>query len=363
MSAFKPARLITCLVPLERIVEAEGFNPRTNYGQEDGSFAELVASIREHGVLQAPLVRETQEGGHYTIIGGHRRVRAAREVGLEALTVSVLPWIEDSLIADLPLALIENLHRKSLDPIERAQGLKRLVDAGLSIDEVAAAVGLGRSYVVEQLQLLLLPESVQKSVTAKDLTVTSARMIAGGVRQGLSATRATSIAKKAASENLTAYDTRALVSEAVGRSQGPELRTPSELILAVPYSKKPLVDWALRRYGSLAGALEALQEMSGTAPKVEESSDRLVTGSHRDPMAVVREARSRRWQEVLVGYQVTTGALRATPTGPLAPGFVLICTIYATGAVHVPMTASGPGRSLGERIKDSIEGPKRAGLK
>lgn len=351
----------TRTVLLSSLVEEPGFNPRSDYGEADGSFAELVESIRTRGVLQPPLVRESRGKERYTIVIGHRRVRAAREAGFVEITVCVLPWVE--AVDDFPLALIENLHRKDLNPIERAKGYQRLVDTGLSTHEISRLIGIAQTSVWDSLQLLGLPQSVQKSVSERTLGVTAAQSIARGVKQGLSQTRATSIAKQARTENLTAYDTRALVAQAVGREEPQEPRTPSELILAVPYSKKPIVEWALRRFGSLDRALEALHELSvgTTQPKAEEES--AVVGTARDPLAVVRAAQSRRWPEILVGYSASTGALRATPTGPLPVGFALICTLLPSGRVHIPMTASGAGRTLGERIKDNIEGPRRAGIK
>ena len=203
-------------------------------------------------------------------------------------------------------------------------------------------------------------------MSAGSLSQQAALGVARGMKEGLPKAQAANIAREAARENLTAYEVKEKVNRAVGTPM-PALRAPSEIILAIPSSKKPLVDWTLRQYGSLASALEALQSYHQGRPVGETSApDKsvpigadAVMGTYRDPMDVVRSAKRRGWPEVFVGFNGTTGALLAAPRGPLPSGFVLICVVLENGAVQIPMTANGRGRTIGEGIKDSFMGPNR----
>jgi ParB family chromosome partitioning protein len=132
--------------------------PRRRFG--DAEMATLTASIREHGVLQPVLVAETLDG--YQLIAGERRVRAALAAGLDRIP-AVVRHLDDR--ERLELALIENLQREDLDPIESAHGFRRLIDDfGLTHEAIAERVGRARSTVANTLRLLDLAPVVQAAI-------------------------------------------------------------------------------------------------------------------------------------------------------------------------------------------------------
>jgi ParB family chromosome partitioning protein len=139
------------------------------------ALAELEASIRVHGVLQPIVVRAVGDG--FEIIAGERRWRASQAAGLKAIPAIVRDGVEDREM--LELALIENLQRADLDPIEKARGFRELVERGLSQDQVAKQVGLQRSTVANFLRLLELAEPVQKAVTEGLISMGHARALLG----------------------------------------------------------------------------------------------------------------------------------------------------------------------------------------
>ena len=148
------------------------FQPRAPI--DDGELNELVASIRRQGVLQPILVRPNAAApGHYQIIAGERRWRAAKLAGL----ATVPCFIRDMPDTDASAAaLVENLQRKDLNPIEEAEGFRRLIeDFGLTQEELGSAIGKSRSHVANLLRLLGLPPKVIDYVRAGTLTAGHAR--------------------------------------------------------------------------------------------------------------------------------------------------------------------------------------------
>jgi ParB family chromosome partitioning protein len=147
--------------------------PRRRFGEVE--MAALIASVREHGVLQPILVAETFDG--YQLIAGERRVRAAAAAGLERIP-AVVRELDDR--ARLELALVENLQREDLDPIEAAHGFRRLIDEfGFSHEEVAERVGRARSTVANTLRLLELAPSVQAAIVDRQITEGHGRALGG----------------------------------------------------------------------------------------------------------------------------------------------------------------------------------------
>jgi ParB family chromosome partitioning protein len=145
--------------------------PRKDFNPE--ALEELAQSIRRKGIIQPVLVEK--KGDSFLIIAGERRYRAAQIAGLAEVPVVVRDFTEDD---KLEIALIENLQREDLNPIEEAAAYKRLVDEkGLSQDEVADAVGKNRSTVANSLRLLKLPEDMQKSLVSGEITAGHARAI------------------------------------------------------------------------------------------------------------------------------------------------------------------------------------------
>jgi ParB family chromosome partitioning protein len=159
-------------IPLGRIRE----NPRQpRQRMADDALATLAASIREHGVIQPILVTETIDG--YQLVAGERRVRAARMAGLERIP-AVIRQLADQ--QQLELALVENLQREDLDPIEAARAYRQLIDEfAFSQEDLAARVGRARSTVANTLRLLDLHDAVQDAVANGSITEGHARALGG----------------------------------------------------------------------------------------------------------------------------------------------------------------------------------------
>lgn len=176
LSALIPQRAAGQPGPVEVAVDRvrpNPFQPRHHF--DEAELATLTASIREHGVLQPILVTETIDG--YQLVAGERRWRAARAAGLERIP-AVVRQLDDR--ARLELALIENLQREDLDPIEAAQGFRRLIDEfGFSHEAIAARVGRARSTVANTIRLLDLAPSVQTAIAERRLTEGHGRALGG----------------------------------------------------------------------------------------------------------------------------------------------------------------------------------------
>lgn len=143
----------------------------------EAGLEELAASIKAHGLLQ-PVVVTREPGGGYHLIAGERRWRAAQRAGLERIPAVVRQAGDDA--DQLALALIENLQREDLTPIEEARAYHHLrIEAGLSQEEIASRVGKDRSTVANALRLLQLPLAVQERVDAGSLSAGHARALAG----------------------------------------------------------------------------------------------------------------------------------------------------------------------------------------
>lgn len=146
--------------------------PRTHFDSE--RFAELVHSIREFGVLQ-PVVVRTNDNGDYELIMGERRTRAAREAGLTSIPAIVRDTADENLLRD---ALLENLHRSELNPLEEASAYQQLLeDFGITHEELATRIGRSRPQISNTIRLLKLPVPVQQRVAAGVLTAGHARAI------------------------------------------------------------------------------------------------------------------------------------------------------------------------------------------
>lgn len=145
--------------------------PRTHFNETE--LEELSESIREHGVLQPLLVRK--KGKRYEIIAGERRYQASKIAGLKELPVIVMD-VDDQAVMEL--ALIENLQRSDLNPIEEARGYKQLIKAsGMTQEALSKAVSKSRSTITNSLRLLDLPEAVQEYLYEGKLTAGHARAI------------------------------------------------------------------------------------------------------------------------------------------------------------------------------------------
>jgi ParB family transcriptional regulator, chromosome partitioning protein len=158
--------------PIESI-EPNPYQPRQEF--DNAALEELAASIKEKGVITPILVSKSEDG--YRLIAGERRWRAAQKAGLERIPVVVR---ESTPIESLELALIENIHRRDLNPIEEAQAFKRwLEDTDTTQDILAQKVGKDRSTISNLLRLLNLPKEIQKDIIDGRLSMGHARVLAG----------------------------------------------------------------------------------------------------------------------------------------------------------------------------------------
>ncbi|QHI98878.1 ParB/RepB/Spo0J family partition protein [Xylophilus rhododendri] len=152
------------------------YQPRTR--MDEGALYELAESIKAQGIMQPILVRRLATGenaGKYEIIAGERRFRAARLAGLDSVPVLVRDVPDEAAAA---MALIENIQREDLNPLEEAQGLQRLVkEFGLTHEQAAQSVGRSRSAASNLLRLLALAEPVQTMLMAGDLDMGHARAL------------------------------------------------------------------------------------------------------------------------------------------------------------------------------------------
>jgi ParB family transcriptional regulator, chromosome partitioning protein len=149
------------------------FQPRTI--MDDGRLEELAKSIRANGIIQPIVVR--QAGAGYEIVAGERRWRASQRAGLLKVPVVVRDIPEDRLLA---VALIENIQREDLNPIEEANAYRRLIDElHLTQEQIAESVGKDRSSVANYLRLLKLPHEVRENLAGGELSMGHARALAG----------------------------------------------------------------------------------------------------------------------------------------------------------------------------------------
>ena len=207
-------------VPIESI-SPNPYQPRQDMHAD--SLEELAVSIREHGVLQ-PLVVTGSGNGTYALIAGERRWRAARLAGLDTVPIIVKEATSSEM---LELALVENLQRSDLNPIEAASAYRSLVEEfGLNQEEVAARVGKSRSAVSNSLRLLTLPPEVQQSLLLGMIQEGHARAIlqvpdaAGQLR----------LLEHAVADGLSVRQVEALarrMSEAAGQDEEPTKPTPA----------------------------------------------------------------------------------------------------------------------------------------
>jgi ParB family chromosome partitioning protein len=199
-------------VPISQI-QANRYQPRSYFDEE--SLAGLTASIRELGVLQPVLVRKL-DTDRYELVAGERRWRAAKRAGLQVIPI-VMREITDEL--SLQHALVENLHRENLNPLEEAAGYQQLIeDFDLTQEEVAQRVGKSRSAVANLLRLFQLPPQVQKLVGEGRLSAGHAKALLGTPDRAFQE----SLANRIVSDSLTVRD-----AEEVIRKQNERPASPS----------------------------------------------------------------------------------------------------------------------------------------
>jgi ParB family chromosome partitioning protein len=193
------------------LIDPNPFQPRVT--MDPAGLEELRDSISNHGVLQPIVVRKME--GRYQIVSGERRWRAARLAGLERI-----PAVQREVVSDnemLELALVENVQRRDLDPLERARGFKALMEGlGITQEAVAVKVGLKRATVANHLRLLELPDKVQQAVGKGLLSMGHARALLG-----LSTSeQIEGLMEQCVRKDLSVRDVERLVRDQVQRSAG-----------------------------------------------------------------------------------------------------------------------------------------------
>ena len=191
------------------------FQPRTH--MDDDRIEELSRSIRANGIIQPIVVRKVEKG--YEIIAGERRWRAAQRAGLLKVPVVVREIPEEKLLA---IALIENIQREDLNPIEEAAAYRRLADEfHLTQEQIAEAVGKDRSSIANYLRLLRLPPEVRANVASNALSMGHARALLA-----LSDVNAQlRVARDIVARNLSVRETEALVKKAAEPASGKPEKT------------------------------------------------------------------------------------------------------------------------------------------
>lgn len=203
-------------MPLSAI-HANPFQPRRHFDEEE--LAALAESIREVGILQPVLVRPAGDG--FELIAGERRCRAARRVGLQV--VPALVKVTDDPSA-LEHALVENLHRSDLDPLEEAAAYQQLIeDFSLTHEEVAARVGLSRPAISNKLRLLQLPAAIQRLVQEGKLQEGHARALLGTPDRAFQE----QLARRVVNENLSVRAVEEAVRLHGSAEDAPAPRTPA----------------------------------------------------------------------------------------------------------------------------------------
>ena len=255
------------------------YQPRTR--MDEGALYELAESIKAQGIMQPILVRQLHDGpnaGKYEIIAGERRFRASRLAGLDAVPVLVRDVPNEAAAA---MALIENIQREDLNPLEEAQGLQRLIkEFGLTHETAAQAVGRSRSAASNLLRLLNLADPVQSMLMAGDLDmgharallsldkaaqITAANQIAA---KKLSVREAESLAKKLGAEfNLVTQKPKKEKSRDIRRVEE-EL---SDLLMAeveVRVKKRVKRQGRVEEMGELSIQFGSLDELNGLIDKL-----------------------------------------------------------------------------------------------
>ncbi len=183
--------------------------PRRSFSET--SIKELASSIREVGILQPLVIRSTETG--FELIAGERRLRAAKEAGLDRVPVLIRQAGEGE---SMEMALVENLQREDLNPLETAAAYQALIDSfGLTKDQLASRLGKSRAAVSNTLRLTRLPESIRKRVLSERLSEGHARALLGLETEE----RMLHVAEKVQAEKLSVRKTEEMVRDELPRSQ------------------------------------------------------------------------------------------------------------------------------------------------
>lgn len=221
------------MVALKQIIPNR-YQPRTIFAEDE--LEGLAQSIKEHGVLQ-PIVVRRKGDGVYELIAGERRLRAATLAGLSTIPALVRNSNDEKSLA---LAIVENIQRQNLNPLEEAKAYSRLMgEFGLTQDLVASSVGKERSSIANLLRLLALPKEVQQFIESGALSLGHAKVLAGASSPSIQL----QIAKRIVSEQLSVRQTEQLVA---GQKSG----SFSKHLKAVPNKYHHLEDQLRKHFGT-----------------------------------------------------------------------------------------------------------------
>ncbi|MCW5729570.1 MAG: ParB/RepB/Spo0J family partition protein [Alphaproteobacteria bacterium] len=202
-------------LPIESLVPGR-FQPRQHF--DDAALEELAQSIREKGLLQPILVRRSdRQPGRYEIIAGERRWRAAQKARLHQVPVVIRDFTDSEA---LEVALIENIQRQDLNPVEEAEGYRRLMDEfAYTQEQLAKSLGRSRSLIANMLRLLSLPDEVRAMLAARELSI-------GQVRPLIGRADALALARRIRDGGLSARDAEKLARKESGGGTGPRRAAP-----------------------------------------------------------------------------------------------------------------------------------------
>jgi ParB family chromosome partitioning protein len=185
------------------LIQNNPFQPRKSFDEDE--LASLSASVRTHGILQPLVVRKV--GEQYQLVAGERRLRAAQEVGLASVPVRIVNFNDQEV---LEAALVENIQRTDLNPIEKAQGFKDHLDRfGMNHEQLAQRLGLARSTITNLVNLLELAQEVQEGLRVNQITEAHAKILKGVKDRE----RQTSLFKQIVAQGLSVKATEQLVRE------------------------------------------------------------------------------------------------------------------------------------------------------
>lgn len=202
------------------LIDPSSLQPRTIF--DDAKLEELAKSITTNGVVQPVLLR--RKGGRFELIAGERRWRAAQRAGLTRIPAVVQSVSDDKV---LEIALIENIQREDLNPIEEARAYKKLIETlGLTQETVAERVGRDRSYVTNYLRLLKLPEDIQNLLQSGRISTGHARTLLGAEQPDVQRR----IVRKVIEQDLSVRATEQLVRKAgeATAHEGPKAKARSQ---------------------------------------------------------------------------------------------------------------------------------------
>ncbi len=204
--------------------------PRKNF--DSTSISELAASIQEHGIIQPLIVRKNDSG--YEIVAGERRWRAAREAALDKVPCIVREFTDEE---NALIAIIENMQREDLDPIEEAEGLEKMMkEYGLTQEEVSRSVGKSRPYITNSLRLLKLPKDIQEKVSEGVISAGHARALLSVKTRALQE----QICQKIIKDGLSVRETESLVKGGGKTRKKPARAKKDPDILAVEEKLKEI---------------------------------------------------------------------------------------------------------------------------